>query len=100
MKILYSPTRLANLFPSILVIGTKSSGKSSFIEFLRTALALPAKKRPQTPSPPPTSLPPDSPFTSQYLETEVDSERIGVTLWDSQGLEKHIVDFQLPVITA
>jgi septin family protein len=30
----------------------------------------------------------------------VDSERVGVTLWDSQGLEKSIVDFQLPVITA
>ncbi|KAF2192571.1 hypothetical protein K469DRAFT_553702 [Zopfia rhizophila CBS 207.26] len=85
---------------NILVLGTKSSGKSSFIEFLRTALALPAKKRPHTPSPPATAMPPDSPFTSEYLETEVDNERIGVTLWDSQGLEKHIVDFQLPVITA
>ncbi|KAF2467191.1 uncharacterized protein BDR25DRAFT_69483 [Lindgomyces ingoldianus] len=85
---------------NILVIGTKNSGKSSFIDFLRTALALPAKKRPHTPSPPTTAQDPDSPFTSQYLETEVDNERVGVTLWDSQGLEKHIVDFQLPVITA
>jgi septin family protein len=67
---------------------------------LRTALALPAKKRPNTPSPPASAVSPDSPFTSQYLETEVDSERVGVTLWDSQGLEKNIVDFQLPVITA
>lgn len=30
----------------------------------------------------------------------MDNERVGVTLWDSQGLEKNIVDFQLPVITA
>ena len=30
----------------------------------------------------------------------MDNERVGVTLWDSQGLEKHIVDFQLPVITS
>jgi len=29
------------------------------------------------------------------LETEVDHERIGVTLWDSQGLEKKFVDLQL-----
>ncbi|KAL1612094.1 hypothetical protein SLS60_000317 [Paraconiothyrium brasiliense] len=85
---------------NILVIGAKSSGKSSFIEFLRTALALPAKKRPHTPSPPPSAVAHDSPFTSQYLETEVDSERVGVTLWDSEGLEKSIVDFQLPSITA
>ncbi|KAF2681298.1 hypothetical protein K458DRAFT_406645 [Lentithecium fluviatile CBS 122367] len=84
---------------NILVIGTKRSGKSSFIEFLRTALALPAKKRPHTPSPPASAVSPDSPFTSQYLETEVDNERVGVTLWDSQGLEKNIVDFQLPIIT-
>ncbi|KAF2703865.1 hypothetical protein K504DRAFT_451088 [Pleomassaria siparia CBS 279.74] len=85
---------------NILVLGTKNSGKSSFIEFLRTALALPPKKRPQTPSPPATAQSPDSPFTCEYLETEVDNERVGVTLWDSQGLEKHIVDFQLPVITS
>lgn len=80
---------------NILVVGTKSSGKTSFINFLRTSLALPAKKRGHTPSPPSTALHPDSPFTSEYLETEVDHERIGVTLWDSQGLEKNIVDLQL-----
>ncbi|KAF2110233.1 septin [Lophiotrema nucula] len=85
---------------NLLVIGTRNSGKSSFIDFLRTALALPAKKRPHTPSPPATSVGSDSPFTSQYLETEVDGERVGVTLWDSEGLEKSIVDFQLPVITS
>ncbi|KAF1958949.1 hypothetical protein CC80DRAFT_408141 [Byssothecium circinans] len=85
---------------NILVIGTKRSGKTSFIEFLRTALALPAKKRPHTPSPPATAVGPESPFSSQYLETEVDGERVGLTLWDSQGLEKNIVDFQLPVISA
>jgi septin family protein len=37
----------------------------------------------------------NSPFTPYYLETEVDQERIGVTLWDSQGLEKKFVDLQL-----
>ncbi|KAJ4330614.1 hypothetical protein N0V87_009837 [Didymella glomerata] len=85
---------------NILVLGSKGCGKSSFIEFLRTALALPAKKRPHTPSPPPSAVVEDSPFTSQYLETEVDGERVGVTLWDSEGLEKNIVDFQLPIVTS
>ncbi|KAL6705888.1 hypothetical protein ACN47E_006348 [Coniothyrium glycines] len=86
---------------NILVIGTKGCGKSSFIDFLRTALALPARKRPQTPSPPATAVgSDDSPFTSEYLETEVDGERVGVTLWDSEGLEKSVVDFQLPIITS
>ncbi|KAF1945073.1 hypothetical protein EJ02DRAFT_509774 [Clathrospora elynae] len=86
---------------NILVIGTKGCGKSSFIDFLRTALALPSRKRPITPSPPATAVGgEDSPFTSEYLETEVDGERVGVTLWDSEGLEKNIVDFQLPIITS
>lgn len=34
-------------------------------------------------------------FTSQYIETEIDGERIGLTLWDSPGLEKGVVDLQL-----
>ena len=34
-------------------------------------------------------------FTSQYVETEIEGERIGVTLWDSEGLEKNMVDLQL-----
>ncbi|KAF2823461.1 hypothetical protein CC86DRAFT_67890 [Ophiobolus disseminans] len=85
---------------NILVIGTKNCGKSSFIDFLRTALALPKKKRPNTPSPPATAVAEESSFTSEYLETEVDGERVGVTLWDSEGLEKNVVDFQLPIITS
>lgn len=39
-------------------------------------------------------------FTDQYLETEIDGERVGVTLWDSVGLEKNIVDLQLREMTA
>ena len=34
-------------------------------------------------------------FTSQHVETEVSSERIGVTLWDSEGLEPNVVDIQI-----
>jgi septin family protein len=52
-------------------------------------------KRDKTPSPPQTAFPGDSAFTPYYLETDIDHERIGVTLWDSQGLEKKFVDLQL-----
>ena len=34
-------------------------------------------------------------FDSQYLETEIDNERVGLTLWDSPGLEANLVDLQL-----
>ena len=34
-------------------------------------------------------------FVSHYIETEIDGERIGLTLWDSEGMEKNIVDLQL-----
>lgn len=38
-------------------------------------------------------------YTSHYLETEIDGERVGLTLWDSQGLEKNVVDIQLRGVT-
>lgn len=53
------------------------------------------RRREKTPSPPTSAVPVDTPFTPHYLETEVDHERIGVTIWDSQGLEKKFVDLQL-----
>ena len=34
-------------------------------------------------------------FISHYIETEIDGERIGLTLWDSEGLETNVVDLQL-----
>lgn len=34
-------------------------------------------------------------FKPSYLETEIDGERIGLTLWDSAGLEKNVVNLQL-----
>jgi len=34
-------------------------------------------------------------FVSHYIETEIDGERIGLTLWDSEGLDKSVVDLQL-----
>ena len=38
-------------------------------------------------------------FTPQYVETEIEGERIGVTLWDSEGLEINAVDLQLQKMT-
>ncbi|KAG4419204.1 hypothetical protein IFR04_007616 [Cadophora malorum] len=85
---------------NILIIGARSSGKTSFLEFLKTSLALPPKKRSNRPSeladdifaPQNTK---NGNFESHYLETEIDGERIGLTLWDSEGLEKNVVDLQL-----
>jgi septin family protein len=66
---------------------------------LKTSLALPAKKRVK-PEPladdifaPRTSK--SGKFLSHYLETEIDGERIGLTLWDSEGLDRSVVDLQL-----
>ncbi|EFX01625.1 septin [Grosmannia clavigera kw1407] len=87
---------------NILIIGTRSAGKSSFLEFLKTSLALPGKKRNRhmdadefTPV-----VPPAGNFIPPYLETEIDGERIGLTLWDSEGLEKNVVDLQLREMSA
>ncbi|EFR02500.1 Sep4b [Nannizzia gypsea CBS 118893] len=87
---------------NILVVGGKNCGKTSFLEFLRTSLALPPSKRPTKPAEDEEARPqsPGTPFTSRYLEAEIDSERIGLTLWDSEGLQKNIVDLQLRDITS
>ena len=102
-----SPYRIATDYRcSILVVGARNSGKTSFLNFLRTSLALPAWKQRQ-------QQPPDDDynnasaisamafptFTSQYVETEVENERIGVTLWDSEGLESNVVDIQIQDLT-
>lgn len=88
---------------SILVIGARNSGKTSFLNFLRKSLAMPPHKHP-------TRTPEEleeiqrhsgshDGFTSHYLETDFDGERVGLTLWDSQGLERNIVDIQLRGVT-
>ena len=85
-----------------MIVGTRGSGKTSFLEFLKTSLALPAKKRTKTfdadefvPAAPPSGN-----FIPHFLETEIDGERIGLTLWDSEGLEKNVVDLQLREMSA
>ncbi|KAK4175693.1 hypothetical protein QBC36DRAFT_20822 [Triangularia setosa] len=82
---------------NILIVGTSNSGKSSFLEFLKAALALPAKKRSKSTIEQEelSKPPPSGNFIPHYLETEIDNERIGLTLWDSEGLEKNVVDLQL-----
>lgn len=82
---------------SILVVGTRNSGKTSFLEFLKTALALPPKKRAKRfeEEEEPRRIPPSGNFIPEFLETEIDGERVGLTLWDSEGLEKNVVDLQL-----
>ena len=43
----------------------------------------------------PRRIPPSGNFIPEYLETEIDGERVGLTLWDSEGIEKNVVDLQL-----
>lgn len=83
-------------------MGARNSGKTSFLDFLRKSLALPPNKQPIR-SPDEFEEPVDSTnsnFVSHYLETEIEGERVGLTLWDSEGLEKSVVDLQLREITA
>lgn len=78
------------------MVGTKSSGKSSFISLLKHSLATPSSKRDIDSQSSQTK----GNFVSTYIETEMESERVGLTLWDSSGLEKSIVDLQLRETTA
>ncbi|CAG8955145.1 hypothetical protein HYFRA_00007160 [Hymenoscyphus fraxineus] len=87
---------------NILIIGARSAGKTSFLNFLKTSLALPPRKRPGRATTEPLNDDIFAPqgkkngnFESHYLETEIDGERIGLTLWDSEGMEKNLVDLQL-----
>ncbi|KAJ5154597.1 uncharacterized protein N7500_010036 [Penicillium coprophilum] len=88
---------------NVLVIGARNSGKTSFLNFLRSALTMPAHKHPSRTPEEVEELERQTSawegFTSQYLETEFDGERVGLTLWDSVGLERNIADLQLRGVT-
>lgn len=91
---------------SILIVGARNSGKTSFLNFLKTSLVSP-ERTPQSPArnghldmSQASPKRPAPSFDSQYLETEIDGERIGLTLWDSQGLEPNVADLQLREISA
>ncbi|KAI1870829.1 uncharacterized protein JN550_004975 [Neoarthrinium moseri] len=87
---------------NILIMGTSGSGKTSFLEFLKKALALPEKKRSQRANEigEEVTMKPSGNFIPHYLESEIDGERVGLTLWDSEGLEKNVVDLQLREMSA
>ncbi|KAI1343342.1 hypothetical protein F5Y15DRAFT_231506 [Xylariaceae sp. FL0016] len=83
---------------NVLIVGTRGSGKTSFLMFLKTSLALPVKKRSQRSTEIEQEVAKAAPsgnFIPHYLESEIDGERIGLTIWDSEGLEKNVVDLQL-----
>ncbi|KAF7718749.1 Uncharacterized protein PECH_004268 [Penicillium ucsense] len=88
---------------NVLVVGARNSGKTSFLNFLRTALTMPPHKHPSRSPEELEELERQTPayegFTSQYLETEIDGERVGLTLWDSVGLERNIADLQMRAVT-
>lgn len=81
-------------------MGAKSSGKTSFVTFLRHSLSPKSSNLSQDESAKGQAASGKSSFTSHYLETEMDGERVGLTLWDSVGLEKNVVDLQLREMTA
>ncbi|KAL2156969.1 hypothetical protein VTH06DRAFT_1125 [Thermothelomyces fergusii] len=93
---------MPNAIFSVLIVGTTNSGKTSFLEFLKTALALPGKKRSKDAIDEEDlpRVPPAGNFIPHFLETEIDGERVGITLWDSEGLEKNVVDLQLREMSA
>lgn len=96
-------TNPTNPLDSLLVVGAKNSGKTSFLNFLRKSLALPPNKHPirsQEEIMEEINSTSNSNFKSHYLETEIEGERVGLTLWDSEGLEKNVADLQLREITA
>lgn len=81
-----------------MIVGTQGAGKTSFLEFLKTALALPKKKRVRSTFDAEEyhkRAQPNGNFIPHWLESEIDGERVGLTLWDSEGLEKNVVDLQL-----
>lgn len=87
----------------MLVVGARNSGKTSFLNFLRKALTMPPHKHPSRTPEELEELERQTSaydgFTSQYLETEIDGERVGLTLWDSTGLERNVVDLQMRGVT-
>ncbi|PYH47796.1 septin [Aspergillus saccharolyticus JOP 1030-1] len=88
---------------NVLVIGASNSGKTSFLKFLKKSLELPPSKhavrQPSGLDDQRCSSGTGEGYTSSYLETEIDGERVGITFWDSPGLEKNIVDIQLRGVT-
>ncbi|EGX48872.1 hypothetical protein AOL_s00079g93 [Orbilia oligospora ATCC 24927] len=100
---------------NILVIGARGSGKSSFVQFLKYSLGNSAKSHRKALANGASAFEytedledPENPvfeaetgaFQKSYIETDIDGERVGITIWDSDGLEKSVVDWQLKEVVA
>jgi len=98
---------------NILVIGFLGSGKTSFIRFLKASLGdskrirnvsqLANEEAAEGNVEEDLTLPPHKTngFVRHYLEKEVDGERVGLTIFDSEGFgprEQNIVDLQLTLL--
>ncbi|KAF2150351.1 hypothetical protein K461DRAFT_229041 [Myriangium duriaei CBS 260.36] len=98
MSHLHSPRRIRRRKDptpfNVLVMGAKGSGKTTFIDFLKDSLSLPLEKQHQSISTPRMTTS-DGTFTAHYVETEFDHERVGLTIWDTKGLEKNLADLQV-----
>lgn len=94
---------------SILIIGAKNCGKTSFLNLLRSSLTPPDNPGKTCPKNGGHSTEYESSsavsnnnnnrrllrFSSQYLETKIDNELFGITIWDSEGLIPSMIDLQL-----
>lgn len=84
---------------SVLIIGARNSGKTSFLNFLKSSIAPQSNQQnvrnPELDAPPPSAKTNPGTFVQHYQEIDIDNERIGLSIWDSQGFDKGIIDFQL-----
>jgi septin family protein len=98
---------------NILVVGFLGSGKTSFIRFLKDSLGdskrirnvsqLSNEEAAEQNVEDDWSQPPQKThgFEKHYLEKEVDGERVGLTIFDSEGFgprEQNVVDIQLSLL--
>lgn len=98
---------------NILVIGFLGSGKTSFIRFLKDSLGdskrirnvsqLSNEEAAEQNIEDDVTQPPQKThgFEKHYLEKEVDGERVGLTIFDSEGFgprEQNVVDIQLSLL--
>lgn len=86
-----------------MVVGATNAGKSSFVEYLRSSFPAPSERHMSgsvTPVTTPRIPQAQGSFHPSYTETELDGERVALTLWDSQSLEKNVVDLQLRELVA
>lgn len=87
---------------NILVIGFCGSGKTSFVEFLSEQLNIAKDQQHSALKEEEKSDYLDMGFTYCYTETEINGERVAVTLWDSRGFgtsrDYEIVNLQMDEI--